>query len=96
MQTRDLDPAVLDEPGTVLIDDRDIEAGAGQCYLFSHPEDVLIARTPTQVPALFQRLDECLSEGLFAAGYLAYDAGPLLAGSGPSRHQPSVAAAWFG
>lgn len=96
MQTKCFDPAVLDDPGTVLIDDRDAEAGTGHSYLFLEPEDVLVAQLPTDVPSLLQRLDECLSEGLFAAGYLAYDAGLLLAGVGASRHVPSVPAAWFG
>lgn len=90
------DPALLDEPGTVLIDDRDVEAGAARTYLLSQPQDTLVARTPADVPLLLQRLDECLSEGLLAAGYLAYDAGYVLAGAGLSRHVPSVPAAWFG
>ena len=96
MQTGHFDPAILDEPGTVLIDDRDVQARTGQCFLFSGPYDVLMARAPADVPELLQRLDGHLEAGRFVAGYLAYDAGLLLAGAGTSRHLPSVPAAWFG
>lgn len=63
-------------PDSVLLDTtrpgRDDTAGA---LLFTHPAEILSARTLGDVSALLADLDRLSAEGRWLAGYLAYEAG---------------------
>ncbi|UNK79096.1 aminodeoxychorismate synthase component I [Sphingopyxis granuli] len=62
----------------VLLDDARV-AGAAAARLFRDPVDLLVAHRAEAVPALLDALDDARARGLFAAGYLAYEAGRGLA-----------------
>ncbi|MBJ7502052.1 MAG: aminodeoxychorismate synthase component I [Sphingopyxis sp.] len=62
----------------VLLDDARAE-GAAPARLFVRPVEVLTARSPADVPALFAALEAAAARGLHAAGYLTYEAGMGLA-----------------
>lgn len=63
-------------PGTILLDDAR-PTGAGRSLLFSAPRQVLVAHTAAEARAALDRLDRLRAEGLWAAGYLAYELGYL-------------------
>jgi para-aminobenzoate synthetase/4-amino-4-deoxychorismate lyase len=62
----------------VLLDDARV-AGAAAARLFRDPVDLLVVHRAEAVPALLDALDDARARGLFAAGYLAYEAGRGLA-----------------
>ena len=68
-------PAGTLAPGTVLLDTARPDAENGRCLLFSRPRGVLTACTLSEVPALLRQLDAAVQGGLYAAGYLSYEAG---------------------
>jgi para-aminobenzoate synthetase/4-amino-4-deoxychorismate lyase len=82
--------------GTVLLHDNLYPHG--QSLLFSQPREVLVAHDARGARAALARLAEAGSEGLWAAGYLAYELGflfeerllPLL----PARSETPLL--WFG
>lgn len=90
------DPQILDQPGTVLVDDRDIEQHCGLTYIFTEPEGVLTAYSQNEIPALLKQIDMKLNAGKLAAGYISYDAGLMLDKAIDSEHKPSLPLAWFG
>ncbi|AMG75771.1 aminodeoxychorismate synthase component I [Sphingopyxis granuli] len=65
-------------PPFVLLDDARV-AGAAAARLFRDPVDLLVVHRAEAVPALLDALDDARARGLFAAGYLAYEAGRGLA-----------------
>ncbi|WP_317185873.1 aminodeoxychorismate synthase component I [Devosia sp. BK] len=62
-------------PGTVLLHDNlDLQ---GQSFLFADPKEVLVAYDAATAHAALARLEKALTEGLWAAGYFAYELGFL-------------------
>ncbi|KKC37729.1 hypothetical protein WH87_08420 [Devosia epidermidihirudinis] len=60
-------------PGSVLL--HDTRAPGGENLLFSAPRSVLVAHDAAGVRAALAELDAAKSQGLWAAGYLAYEMG---------------------
>ena len=55
----------------------DFKPGDGRAPLhFRHPDRVVIARTIEEVPAAMAAVDQGLRNGLYAAGYVSYEAAP--------------------
>jgi len=54
----------------------DFGAGGQAPLLFRNPVRVVIARTVAEVPAAMAAVDQGLHDGLFAAGYVSYEAAP--------------------
>lgn len=90
------DASILDETGTVMIDDRDLENHSGRTWVFSKPEDILTANTSAEVHTLLQSIDDSLKSGMFLAGYLGYEAGLDLDKPIAQRRGSSLPLAWFG
>lgn len=62
----------------VLLDDARSD-GAVPARLFCVPVEILVAHNADEIPALLDALEDARARGLFAAGYLAYEAGKGLA-----------------
>lgn len=62
-------------PGTVLLNDT-LDPNA-QSLLFEAPREILIAHTAQEALAALARLEAARQDGLWAAGYLAYELGYL-------------------
>ena len=90
------DPSILDRPGTVFFDDRDLEAGLGKTYLFSDPQELIVADDPGRITGALERIDDRLGAGFFVAGYLGYEAGMVLDKAMSPRHKNSLPLAYFG
>jgi len=88
--------ALLDQPGTVLLDDRPPGRNCGVSYLLYAPVEIIVAQTAGDVPGALSRLDEHLRGGRFAAGYIAYDAGLGLDKPLHSRHSSALPVVWLG
>jgi para-aminobenzoate synthetase/4-amino-4-deoxychorismate lyase len=65
-----------EEAPFVLLDDS--LAADGRSTLFTEPREVLRCDRPEEVPAALDRLVEAGRQGLYAAGFLAYELGYLL------------------
>ncbi|MSO49981.1 MAG: aminodeoxychorismate synthase component I [Acidobacteria bacterium] len=64
--------------------------------LFRSPDRVVVARTLAEVPAAMAAVDEGLRDGLYAAGYVAYEAAPAF-DRALTTHAPSaVPLVYFG
>ena len=90
------DPSILSRPGTVFIDDRDLENHSGRSYLFSDPEYLIEARSAGQIPEALEHMDRSLESGMFLAGYLGYETGLALDKPITPRHQTSLPLLYFG
>ena len=90
------DAEILDQPGSVLLDDRAPGQHCGTSYVLSDPRETIIAETAAEVPRALTCLDEQLRRGCFVAGFLAYDAGLELDKPIGSRHPLAGPLVWLG
>ncbi|WP_263409195.1 aminodeoxychorismate synthase component I [Terriglobus tenax] len=86
--------SAYDQPGTVML----VNAQTGApSYLFQNPVETLMAFNAEELERLLQTLDDATRSGLYAAGYMAYEAGyalePSLRHLMPGEGKPL---AWFG
>ncbi|ALJ15058.1 aminodeoxychorismate synthase component I [Sphingopyxis macrogoltabida] len=92
-------PPGPDCPPFILLDDARA-VGAVPARLFRDPVEVLTARHASEIADLFVALEAAQRRGLYAAGYLAYEAGKGLAPAwrGPARDGAGEATplGWFG
>ncbi len=71
--------------------------GAGTGWLdFRNPVEALEAERPDAVPPLLERLDAAARDGLWAAGFLTYEAAPAFDPAFVTRPPGPLPAAWFG
>jgi para-aminobenzoate synthetase / 4-amino-4-deoxychorismate lyase len=91
-------PLVERSPGAVLLHDARPGAKPAISRLFLSPERCLTARTPHQLPALFDAIENTTRRGGCAAGFFTYECGaafePAAAPSAPIVS--STPLAWFG
>ncbi len=87
--------SVLDSPGTVLIDSRNIHSGSGRTFVFANPERIITASAPEEVVAALEEMDCCLASGMSVAGYIAYEAGLVLDKPIQSRHRSDQPLVWL-
>lgn len=89
-----------EEPGTVLLESALAEDGIEpRSYLFRQPERILTTRDPVEVPSLLAEAEEALTQGLYVAGYLAYEAGFAFEPSLTALAEPATEGeplVWFG
>jgi para-aminobenzoate synthetase / 4-amino-4-deoxychorismate lyase len=65
--------------------------------LFRRPVDILVAQEPESVLSLLQRVDRALEkDGIYAAGFMAYEAAPGLDPALKTKTLQSFPLAWFG
>ena len=71
------------------------EAGPGAWWRFATPRGALAAASPAEVPALLAELERAAARGLWAVGFVAYEAAPAFdaalavrAGPRPGRRSP--------
>ncbi|WP_187143004.1 aminodeoxychorismate synthase component I [Terriglobus albidus] len=65
-------------------------------YLFHNPLETLTASTVKELEDLLQRIDSATAEGLYAAGFIAYEAGYALEPSLRRLLHTEQPLAWFG
>lgn len=64
--------------------------------LFRNPERVLSAYRPEEVMSTLQAVQDAADDGLYAAGFLAYEAGPGLDKACETHSLNNLPLAWFG
>ncbi len=78
-------------PGAALFENRLLAPGAGT-RLFLNPHDTITAATLAEVTPALQALDRALDEGLWAAGFVSFEAGyalePRLMAQQPDKTAP--------
>ncbi len=89
------DPAVLAQPGTILLDTARPTPPNRWSWCLVEPRRILKADEPTDVPALLKSVESVTEAGHVAAGYLSYEAGyPFVDLDAPETGAGPVA--WFG
>ena len=86
-------PARVAAAGTALLHD----AAHEQWLLFEHPETILSAHSISEVLPVLREVAAACEKGLFAAGFVAYEAAPAFDPAFPGREPaPALPLAWFG
>jgi para-aminobenzoate synthetase/4-amino-4-deoxychorismate lyase len=82
-------------PNSVLLHTARPDAENHLSHLFLHPTRILATHSPNELPSLFDQLQSALAEGLYAAGFLSYEAGYSLQNI-PYDAPITTPLAWFG
>ena len=64
--------------------------------LFQNPETVIEAAEPSEVGVALTRVESAIAEGRYAAGWVAYEAGPAFDSALAMRRPDVVPVLWFG
>jgi len=80
-------------PGRVLLRD-----ATNQCWVeFQHPRQFVQARTPAEVAAALGAVEEAVAgAGLYAAGFVSYEAAPAFDGALAAVGGSDFPFLWFG
>lgn len=94
-----LGPAILayvnDTPGTLLLESN-APSKERKGYLFMDPQQVVLATELSHVLPALRTLDQGVKEGLYAAGFISYEAGFAFEQQLPRDNLPQVPLLWFG
>lgn len=86
-------PITADKPFVLLDDAR---PGGGPARLYTNPLERLQAHSADAIPTLMARLRQATRDGLHAAGWLGYGAGPAFEPAGGPAAPGPLPVAWFG
>lgn len=79
------------------MDDWKIEEGTGLTHMFENPIDTIKAWTPYEVAKALTAIDQIQSNGLYAVGYISYDAWRGMDGSPETVSAPhEIPLVWLG
>jgi para-aminobenzoate synthetase/4-amino-4-deoxychorismate lyase len=73
-----------------------IRDAAGGWLFFDEPQAVLTASTPGDVQECLARIEQYAADGLYAAGFVGYEAGPAFDDALAAFEPDEVPLAWFG
>jgi para-aminobenzoate synthetase / 4-amino-4-deoxychorismate lyase len=84
-------------PGAILLETLRFDASNQHSYLFESPLRVLTAATLEEIPQVFVGIEAAIAEGLYVAGYFAYECGYHFERCGDVTLTPQeMPLAWFG
>jgi para-aminobenzoate synthetase/4-amino-4-deoxychorismate lyase len=87
-----------DLPDSILLETSRPDRENHRSFLFANPVEALTVESLDEVPVLFHRIEECLEQGLYVAGFMSYECGyhfePRAAARPPERSKLPLA--WFG
>jgi para-aminobenzoate synthetase / 4-amino-4-deoxychorismate lyase len=66
---------VADRPDSVLLETSRFDASNQRSLLFLHPDRILSASEPGQMPDLFRQIEEAIAAGFHVAGFAGYECG---------------------
>ena len=81
-----------DSAGSVLLRDE----ASGQWLLFEQPVEILRAGSLSDVLPTLRALEDGVERGLYAAGFITYEAAPAFDRAFRTRNQGPIPLAWFG
>ena len=87
--------AVNDHPGSVLLESN-APAKDRKAYLFMNPEQIVVATDYADVLPALKSVEVGVAGGLFAAGFISYEAGLAFEDQLPRDRLPQVPLVWFG
>lgn len=93
---RQLNPAILDVPGVVFIDDLDVGSQEGNSFLFADPLEIITASSIDDIHEALQVIDRYMAQGKYLAGYITYESGLALDKPVDYRHNPDIPLLWYG
>ncbi len=65
----------LNQPNALLLHTSRVDENNYHSYLFTEPKDIIAVYTFADLEQAFQKIDDALKKGDYAAGYVAYEAG---------------------
>src|SRR5690625_1361117 len=86
--------AVLDRPGTVLLDGAGGRERENRSLVFTDPVGEIVARSAGEVKQALEQLDKEVDAGRFVAGYLTYEAGEALVLGGAAETGRPLVQMW--
>jgi para-aminobenzoate synthetase / 4-amino-4-deoxychorismate lyase len=72
------------------------DSGTRRWLVFRQPIEVLVAHTPAEVAAQLARVEAAAGEGLYAAGFIGYEAAPAFDPAFVVKDPGSFPLSWFG
>jgi para-aminobenzoate synthetase/4-amino-4-deoxychorismate lyase len=84
-------------PGAILLETLRFDAANRRSYLFQNPLRILTAETLDEIPQVFAGIEAAIADGLYVAGYFAYECGYHFERcSGGELAPQEMPLAWFG
>lgn len=83
-------------PGTVILESNPGDAANKTSYLFQQPLEIIRAETVEGVFRSLEKVDAAVSDGLWAAGCLSYEAGYAFEARLSEKKTPLSPLVWFG
>ncbi|MBS1800326.1 MAG: aminodeoxychorismate synthase component I [Acidobacteria bacterium] len=84
----------------VLLETSRFDADNAHSYLFLDPVETIVANALDEIPAMFERIECALADGMHVAGYIGYECGEhfvMRCGRvAAARGEDSLPLAWFG
>ncbi len=94
-----LGTAILDvvnnHPGSVLLESN-APSKDRRGYLFTDPQQIVVGSGYADVLPALERVEQGVSDGFFAAGFISYEAGLAFEDHLPKGRLPNVPLVWFG
>ncbi|MEX2116451.1 MAG: aminodeoxychorismate synthase component I [Bacteroidota bacterium] len=86
---------VNNHPGSILLESNAPSKGR-QGYLFTDPQRIIVVSEYSDVLPALRDVEQGVSDGLFAAGFVSYEAGLAFEDQLPKDRLPKVPLVWFG
>ena len=93
---RVIDPSVFDKFGTVLLESIRTDNENRSCLLFQDPSAVVQCLTSEMVAVCIEQIEDAISGGMHAAGFISYEAGAAWDPHRGSSASPASPLLWFG
>lgn len=93
---REIEPTVFKKFGTVLLESIKRDQDNAYSYLFTDPVAVIQCSSSCMVPSSIDQVEDFTRKGLYAAGFLSYEAGAAWLPGSPKAISNGFPLLWFG
>ena len=93
---REIEASVFGKPGTVLLESIRRDDENSLSYLFRDPVAVIQCTSADMVPSCIEQIEKATGCGLYAAGFIGYEAGSVWASRDPDLSSSMFPFLWFG
>jgi para-aminobenzoate synthetase/4-amino-4-deoxychorismate lyase len=93
---REIDPSVFRKTGTVLLESIRKDDENNYSYLFQDPAAVIQCASSRMVKSSIEQIEEAARKGMYAAGFIGYEAGTAWTPKCPDAISTGFPLLWFG
>lgn len=88
---------VAESPGAILLETARFDASNQCSYLFLNPARSITVSQLSEIPQLFEEIEQATADGFYVAGYMSYECGYHFQGlTAIAPKQEGLPLAWFG